>query len=45
MLGYCDPYRTQLEHILSVNTLNFTQIISFPQSDKLKRLSTELAFR
>ena len=41
-----DRSRTQLEHrVLSVNTLEFTHIISFPQNDKLKRLSTELAFR
>jgi hypothetical protein len=41
-----DPGRTQLEHrILSAKTLEFTHTISFPQSDKLKRLSTESAFR
>jgi hypothetical protein len=45
-IAQCDPGRTQLEHrILSVKTLEFTRTISFPQSNKLKRLSTELAFR
>jgi hypothetical protein len=45
-IGLGERARTQLEHrILSVKTLEFTHIISFPQSDKLKRLSTELAFR
>jgi hypothetical protein len=43
---WCDPSRTQLEHrILSVSTLEFTHTIAFPQNNKLKRLSTELAFR
>jgi hypothetical protein len=46
LLSLGEHSRTQLEHrILSVNTLEFTHIISFPQNDKLKRLSTELAFR
>jgi DNA invertase Pin-like site-specific DNA recombinase len=41
-----DPSRTQLEHrILSVSTLEFTHTIAFPQNNKLKRLSTELALR
>jgi len=40
-----DSYRTQLEHRTAENTLEFTITISFPQSDKLKRLSAELAFR
>ncbi|MBZ0278712.1 MAG: hypothetical protein K8I60_21370, partial [Anaerolineae bacterium] len=40
------PDRTQLEHrILSVSTLEFTHTIAFPQNNKLKRLSTESAFR
>ncbi|MDX1992565.1 MAG: hypothetical protein SF029_09250 [bacterium] len=51
--GQCSDYiqsgelsKTQLEHrILSVNTLEFTHTIAFPQNNKLKRLSTELAFR
>lgn len=41
-----DPSRTQLEHhLFSVNALEFTHIISFPQNNKLKRLSPELALR
>ncbi len=44
--AFIDPSRTQLEHrILSVSTLEFTHTIAFPQNNKLKRLSTELAFR
>jgi hypothetical protein len=39
-------YRTQVEHyIQSVSILKFTHIISFPQHNKLKQLSTELTFR
>ncbi|MCL4249331.1 MAG: hypothetical protein KJ065_14380 [Anaerolineae bacterium] len=45
----CGQYRTQLEPALTASplstTLEFTQTIAFPQSQRLKRLSTGLAFR
>jgi hypothetical protein len=36
-----DLNRTQLEPVFSRNTLEFTQSISFPQQDKLRRLSLQ----
>jgi hypothetical protein len=36
-----DHNRTQLEPIFSRNTLEFTQSISFPQQEKLRRLSLQ----